>query len=80
VQGHRRQAVFPGSRDGGLAVRHHGQLLAIGGVDAESGGAVHFDIPHIGDVVETQGVRVTVLQTLKQRVTLVQIEKVGGAS
>ncbi len=32
-------------------------------------------VPEQDDVVETQGVRVTVLQTLKQRVTLVQIEK-----
>ena len=37
-------------------------------------------VPQQDDVVETQGVRVTVLQTLKQRVTLVQIEKIGGAA
>jgi putative hemolysin len=32
-------------------------------------------VPEQDDVVEAQGVRVTVLQTLKQRVTLVQLEK-----
>ena len=36
-------------------------------------------LPQQGDVVEAPGCRVTVLQTLKQRVTLAQIEKVEAA-
>ena len=36
-------------------------------------------VPQQGDVVEAPGCRVTILQTLKQRVTLAQIEKVEAA-
>ena len=37
-------------------------------------------LPQQGDVVEAPGCRVTILQTLKQRVTLAQIEKVEAAT
>lgn len=37
-------------------------------------------LPVSNDVVEAQGCRVTVLQTVRQRVTLVMIEKIGGTS
>lgn len=38
------------------------------------------DVPEQKEVVETQGVRVTVMQTQKRRVTLAQIEKLEAAS